>query len=453
MLSRTVLLLCLFSATAGSAQTIAEPSGPQGSTTQQPDTPRPDGERTRVWFDLLGAGYQDYAQAPLGHESQGRIGWVIFGLSRKLTDRISFLVEVNPANDSATPEPACGEKDYFYPNVPDANGPSVLCVPDGRDRVDLYRFVGLDPLTQQAAIRQALVDLHRPSGSVGLYLGRFIVPLGFLWLDAGSWTNQDATLIQRLNAEASFGAGAYGVARRNGRDVARAEIAAFRGDDKRFVEYSYSAFVDSADDTNSDLTAAGRFTVLPLSGLDIRVSGKYGFSGSKVPSYPSFYLSKRKDHAAIVSAQFRIRPSLRVFGEHATYWSGLPATSSDLIGFRPADVFKSGYYVGGEGTLALPRSLRAGLVMTHEDLSRNDSLVWYLAEQDLYRVHLGRRVRSTAVRVYLRGRNLDVGGYWNHLENPFPWLSGIVPVAGPQAFQPAREGSRKLGIVFRVRAP
>ena len=69
-------------------------------------------------------------------------------------------------------------------------------------------------------IRRALVDIHTASKSAGIYFGRFIVPLGFGWQEMGSWTTQDATLIQRLNAEASFGAGLYGVVRRQGRDVA-----------------------------------------------------------------------------------------------------------------------------------------------------------------------------------------------------------------------------------------
>jgi hypothetical protein len=413
-----------------------------------------EGQRLRINVDLLGAIYQDFAQAPLGHESQGRIGWAIIGLTGEPNDRVSFLIEINPANDSASPKPACGEAGYFYPNVPDPHGPPVTCNPDGRDRVDLYRFVGLDPLTQQAMIRRAVVDLHAADRSFGVYLGRFSVPLGFSWLEMGSWTNEDATLIQRVNAEADFGGGAYGVIRARNRAVARWDVAAYRGDSKRSLEYSYSAFVDTAEDTNSDLTAAGRVTVLPLKALDLRVSGRYGFMGSKVDEYPVFSLSKRKDHAVVVSGQFRIRPSLRVFGEHATYWSGLPPTSARLIGLPPVDVMKRGYYAGAQATFTLPHSWQADLTVTHEDLSRDDSLVWYLSEQDLYRVHMGARVRSNVVRVSVRPmRNLELGAYWNDLGNPFPWLSGIVPVAGAGAFVPGPHGSVKWGFVFRMHVP
>ena len=121
----------------------------------------------RVRFDMLGAGYWDYNQAPLGHESQGRIGWAIIGLSGEINPYISFAAELNPVNDSARPQPACGETNYFYPNVPSWPGPQVACVPDGRNRVDLYRFVGLDPLTQQNSVRVAVIDVHRQSALLG----------------------------------------------------------------------------------------------------------------------------------------------------------------------------------------------------------------------------------------------------------------------------------------------
>ena len=196
----------------------------------------------RVRFDMLGAGYWDYNQAPLGHESQGRIGWAIIGLSGEINPYISFAAELNPVNDSARPQPACGETNYFYPNVPPWPGPQVACVPDGRNRVDLYRFVGLDPLTQQNSVRVAVIDVHWQSGTFGAQAGRFVLPIGFGWRELGSWTNEDAPLIQRLNADASFGALVYAQFRRQDEPLARLEAAIVRGDGNRNVEYSYSAF-------------------------------------------------------------------------------------------------------------------------------------------------------------------------------------------------------------------
>ena len=407
----------------------------------------------RVRFDMLGAGYWDYNQAPLGHESQGRIGWAIIGLSGEINPYISFAAELNPVNDSARPQPACGETNYFYPNVPSWPGPQVACVPDGRNRVDLYRFVGLDPLTQQNSVRVAVIDVHRQSGTFGAQAGRFVLPIGFGWRELGSWTNEDAPLIQRLNADASFGALVYAQFRRQDEPLARLEAAIVRGDGNRNVEYSYSAFIAPDEDTNSGATTVVRVMLTPMRGLDVRFSGKYGFSGSKVEIYPSFYLSKRNDTAAIGSIQYRPNRYVRGFGEYARYVSGLPDSSAELIGIAAASVIKRGYYVGGEATAPLPKGWEASVSLTGEDISRNDSLVWYMEALGLYGVHLGARVRSTIVRVSVKPtRGVEFGGYWNRQRNPYPWLSGIVPVAGDNAFT-NRADRPRYGFVFRLQVP
>ena len=128
-------------------------AGAQSADDPQPGLALPSTDWLRVRFDVIGANYWDYSQAQLGHETQGRIGWAIIGLSGTINPYLSYEAELNPVNDSARPEPACGEANFFYPNVPDPAGPPVACVADGRNRVDLYRFVGLDPLTQQNAVR------------------------------------------------------------------------------------------------------------------------------------------------------------------------------------------------------------------------------------------------------------------------------------------------------------
>lgn len=409
--------------------------------------------KLQVRFDMLGAAYWDFDQASLGHESQGRIGWAILGISGKINPYISFAAELNPVNDSARPQPACGEANYFYPNVPSKPGPDVACVPDGRNRVDLYRFVGLDPLTQQNSVRVAVIDVHRPSGMFGVQAGRFVLPIGFGWRELGSWTNEDAPLIQRLNADASFGALVYTQFRRNGAPLARLEAAIVRGDGNRNVEYSYSAFIAPDEDTNSGATSMLRVTLTPIRGLDVRFSGKYGYSGSKVERYPSFFLSKRNDSAAIGSVQYRPNRYVRGFGEYAHYVSGLLASSAELIGLEPASVIKRGYYVGGEATVPLPKGWEASVSLTGEKISRNDSLVWYMEALGLYDVHLGASVQSTIVRVSLKpARGVEFGGYWNRQLNPYPWLSGIVPVAGPNAFT-NRADDPRYGFVFRLQVP
>jgi hypothetical protein len=447
LIRRAAVILWL-SALAGSMAYAQTPDD------TRPGLTMPSKDWLQVRFDVLGADYQDFSQTQLGHESQGRIGWVIISLFGKVNEHVSYVAELNPVDDSARPKPACGETYFFYPNGPDAKGPPVTCVPDGRNRVDLYRFIGLDPLSQQGAVRRAVVDFHTTSGHLGLQAGRVILPLGFGWQDVGSWSNEDATLIQRLDAEASFGALIYARLLRHDRPFARLEVATVRGDGKRDVEYSYSAFVDSAEDTNSGVTTVARVSFTPLPGLDVRLSGKHGYSASKVERYASFYLTKRNDKAVIASAQYRPNRYVRGFAEYARYVSGLPDSSAQLIGLPPGEVIKPGYYMGADLTAPLPKGWEANVTVTHEDLSRNDSLVWYMASLGLYRVHLDARVRSTIVRWSVRPmRGLEVGAYLNLLDNPFPWLSGIVPVTGDGAFLPQSEGSRKLGVVFRLQIP
>jgi hypothetical protein len=441
-----VCLICAIGVAAASAQAQEAAS--------RPDVPVPDSERMRVNFDLMGGAYWDYSQAPLGHESQGRIGWAIIGLSGTLNPYISYAAELNPVDDAARPEPACGEAGFFYPNVPDRIGPTIDCVPDGRNRVDLYRFVGLDPLTQQNAVRSAVIDVHMPGGNFGVRAGRFMLPLGFGWRELGSWTNVDAPLIQRLNANASFGAEMYARIARGARPLAHLQIAFVRGDTNRNVEYSYQAFVAPDEDTNSGMTGAARAIFTPVPGVDVRVSGKYGYSGSKIESYPSFYLQKRNDKAFVGSIQARPGRHFRAFGEYARYVSGLPETSALLIGLPPEKVIKRGYYAGAELTLPLPKGWEALAGVTWEDLSRNDSLVWYLERQGLYRAHLGERVRSTILRWSIKPtRHVELGAFWNRMKNPYLWLSGIIPVEGDRAFTERGEGRPKYGFVFRLEVP
>ena len=442
------IAVCAFAVWAcGGATAYAQSTDDSAPTVAIPSS------KLQVRFEMLGAGYWDFDQAPLGHESQGRIGWAILGFSGEINPYISFAAELNPVNDSARPLPACGEETYYYPNVPSTSGPDVACVPDGRNRVDLYRFVGLDPLTQQNSVRVAVIDVHRPTGAVGVQAGRFVLPIGFGWRELGSWTNGDAPLIQRLNADASFGALVYAQFRRNDAPLARLEGAIVRGDGNRNVEYSYSAFIAPDEDTNSGATMVARAMLTPIRGLDVRFSGKYGFSGSKIERYASFFLSKRNDSAAIASVQYRPNRYVRGFGEYARYVSGLPDSSAELIGLAPASVIKRGYYVGGEATAPLPKGWEASVSLTGEKISRNDSLVWYMEQLGLFGVRLGDHVRSTIVRVSLRPvRGVEFGGYWNRQRNPYPWLSGIAPVAGPNAFT-NRSDDPRYGFVFRLQVP
>jgi len=423
---------------------------------QQADTVPPDPPpRLHISVDLM-AGYGvDLAQWPMGFESQGRIGFAIVGLAGRLTPRVAYRIQIDPVNDGA-PLPACGDPGFFYPNEPQASfGPRVECDREGLRRVDDYKFVSLDPVGQQGPIRQAYVDL----GGEGLRVrfGRFVLPIGFAWDEAGSLTAKDATHIQRIDAEANFGLQATWVGMGPREDDVKGpprfvlHAAAVLGDGNRGRDYDYFYFADASLDSNSALTSLVSLQARPTRRVELRAAGRFGFTGSKVERLPNYFASKRNDHALVLSARFAAAPRLSVFGEWARYTWGPTPTSAALLGVDPAPIHKAGFYVGAEGSRPVGTKASAGLVFTHEALSRDDSLVRLMAARAAYGTHMGEVERSTAVRAFvdLVGGALRIGGYYNRLDNPLPWLSGIVPVSGPGAF--VGRGSDKWGIAVRLR--
>ena len=409
-------------------------------------TAAPDAERLRVTLRFM-AGYgHDSALASLGSEKQGRVGYVIIGLSGKITDHFSYVVEINPVNETSA-LPSCGEDHFFYPNTPSNIGPNVECDPDGRTRVDDYRFVALDFINQQGSIRQAwLAYNQRP---VGFRIGRFILPMGFYPEDVGSFSAKDATHIQRINAEANFGLGvSYTKPRHDGRPLATVNIAGFLGEGNRDRDYDYFYFQGLDLDTNSALTALASGSVHVTPELEVRAAFKKGFTGSKVERLPNFFASKRHDDAVVVSARYKPVEFATLFGEWARYTWGPTRTSAELLGFDREPIKKPGYYIGAEVSHPVTGQLRLAMVATHEELSRDDSLIKFLEHQGLYDVAMGRKERSTTFRWYAEIANaVTIAVYRNALSNPYPWVSGIYPVAGPRAF--TGRGSEKWGIVAR----
>ena len=311
--------------TPGQPTAVVRDNGPgtQAATApqdQQPDSSGlklPDTDKLRIGVRFL-AGYGgDYSEESLGLENQGRIGYAIVRLSGKLTGRFSFLLEVNPVNE-AQPLPSCGEARYFYPNTPQAFGPSVACDNNGRVRVDDYRFIALDTIVQQGPLRQAYLDYN---GAIGIRFGRFILPIGFGAEEAGSFTAKDATHIQRIDAEASFGAMLTARRSRRGQPFVEGHAAAFLGEGNRFHDYDYYYSLAASLDTNSALTGLVSGTIFPVPGADLRAAYKFGYTGSKVETLPNFYASKRNDRALVLSGQYSRAVhalSARAFGEWPT---------------------------------------------------------------------------------------------------------------------------------------
>lgn len=416
----------------------------------------PQRERLKISGLLVAAWSHDGAQAQLGYEKQARIGQATLTISGRVTPRIRYLASFNPVDEVAA-KPACGEIDFFYPNDPriyDA-GPIVPCDPEnGNKRVDTYNTFALDYVNQQGPLREGYVDFGL-SRHLSMRVGRFILPLGFAPADAGSWTAKDLTRIQRLNAEANFGVmlsvAGYGSST-TARPRYEAAVMAIVGDGHRQRDYNWFYFANPSFDTNSAVTAVASVRARPDDRLDLRVAYKRGFTGSKVERLPSYWASKRRDDALVVSARAQVHPWAAVFGEYARYVWGPTATSAELVGVDPAAIEKPGYYVGGTFEVPLSSEVRAGVTLTREELSRDDSLVKYLAAEGLYGVAMGKKDRGTIARVYVDvGRLATVGFFWADISNPFPWISGSWPVSGPRAF--TGRSPDRYGVSLIVRTP
>lgn len=278
---------------------------------QQPDpgaVPKDDGyavsssERFRVSVQLaMGYGIDEAQNSRLGYEVQGRVGWAIVSFVGKLSERLSYRIEVNPVNESS-PLPACGTPDYFYPNAAQSIGPTVRCEKDGDKRVDDYKFIALDPVSQQGPIRQAYVNYR--NGWFGLRFGRFVLPRGFGWQEAGSFTAKDATHIQRLNAQANFGLQSTVMRRRaDGSALADLHFVAVLGDGSRNHDYDYFYFADPSLDSNTVPIMVLSGSIRPVRGMDIRAAYQHGYAGSEVEYFPNYFANKHNDFAKLLSAE------------------------------------------------------------------------------------------------------------------------------------------------------
>ena len=359
---------------------------------------------------------------------------------------------LNPVVENQ-PEAACGEAGFFYPNQPAAasGGPTVACEEDGNQRVDMYKYQGLDPVVQQGPMREAYVRF-KIADSMGLTFGRLIVPIGFDWEEMGSFTSKDAPRIQRINAESDFGAVATWVHRTGGRKVLTANGGVTLGDGHRNLDYNYYYFVDPSLDSKNRLTSFGSGVYSPTESLEVRGAVKVGVTGSKIERLPNFWAAKRNDDAIVVSARYKPVRFASVFGEAARYTWGLYPSAAGLLQMDQATINKSGYYIGAEAGTPLWHDMRLSTVITREELSRDDSLVKYLASQDLYGVSMGKKDRSTVLRFHLDvTKQVTIGFYRNWDSTPFPWISGIDPVSGPGAM--TSHSTNKWGIVSRLRLP
>jgi hypothetical protein len=446
----SVLLLGILTSASASAQQEAPPPEPVSVFGWE----LPDTERLEISGTFIAGWSHDGAQAQLGLEKQGRVAQATIALAGRVTNRIRYVVSFNPVNEVAS-RPACGEEHFFFPNDPAfyAAGPVVPCDPEnGLKRVDTYNTYALDYISQQGPLREGYVD-WRASDAVSARLGRFILPIGFAPLDVGSWTAKDLTRIQRLNAEANFGL-MLGYTHRDaaGTPLFEANVMGVLGEGNREKDYDWFYFVNTSLDTNSALTAVASVRARPHRLLDVRAAYKRGFTGSKVERLPSYWASKRTDDAFVGSVRVQPHPWVSVFGEYARYVWGPTASSAEMLGLDQAPIEKPGYYVGGTFELPVTSRVRAGVTVTREELSRDDSLIKYLAAHQLYGVELGRKDRGTIARFYLDvSRLVTFGLFWADVSNPYPWVSGSWPISGPRAF--SGRAPDRYGFAVVVRTP
>jgi hypothetical protein len=449
------LVLCLHFASPAAAQTPT-PNAPPEETVDLFGLKISQNERFKFGGELIGAWTHDGAQAALGFENQGRLGMAILSLSGRLTDHAHYFVSVNPITETSS-RPACGEKDYFFPNDPAlyaAAGPIVKCdVEDGLKRVDTYNTFGLDYIVQQGILREGYLDWNMNS-TFSLRGGRFILPVGFAPKDIGTTTAKDMPRIQRLNSEANFGVMfAASKADRSNRPIFDAGIMAVLGDGNREKDYDWFYFVNTSLDTNSALTFVASARVQPTRMLDLRAAYKKGFTGSKVERLPSYWASKRNDDALVVSLKISPTTWASAFAEYAKYKWGPTLTSGELVGIPSLDpIDKPGYYMGARLEVPVGSRVHVGGSIIREEVSRDDSLIQYLTLNKLYGVSMGKKDRDLVVRGFIDvARAINFGFFWMDVSNPFPWASGAWPVSGPVAFT-GRELDR-YGFLVSVKTP
>jgi hypothetical protein len=413
-------------------------------------------ERLRFGGELMVGWSHDGAQAALGFEKQGRVGWAILTVSGKVSDHVRYFVSVNPVSETNS-RPACGEPNFFFPNDPSlfaGMGPIVKCDEvDGLKRVDTYNTSSLDYITQQGILREGYLDAGI-SSALSVRAGRFILPVGLAPREIGATSAKDMARITRLNAEANFGAMlAFSKKRDGDGPLFDAGVMAVLGDGNREKDYDWFYFVNTSLDTNSAITVVASLRVAPIRSLDLRAAYKKGYTGSKVERLPNYWASKRNDDALVASLKFAPVSWGSLFAEYAQYRWGPTLTSGELVGIPALEpIDKPGYFVGGQLDVPLTARVRAGGSITREELSRDDSLIQYLELNDLYGVTMGKKDRMLIARGFVDvNRLVNVSFYWADVSNPFPWVSASWPVTGPAAF--TGRSPDRVGVTVTVKTP
>lgn len=452
---RFAIVTILLSASAAFAQQPSPDPAPDNAPVDLFGFTFNQSERLRFGGELMFGWSHDGAQAALGFEKQGRVGWAILSVSGRVSDRVRYYVSVNPVNETVS-RPSCGEKDYFFPNDPNlfaGTGPIVKCdEEDGLKRVDTYNTFSLDYITQQGILREGYIDVGI-ANHVSLRGGRFILPIGLAPREVGATSAKDMARITRINAEANFGAMLAFTGRNADRAIFDAAVMAVLGDGNREKDYDWFYFVNTSLDTNSAITVVASARIAPVNAFELRAAYKKGYTGSKVERLPSYWASKRNDDAIVGSLKIAPVSWASIFGEYAHYRWGPTLTSGELVGIPALEpIDKTGYYMGGQLNVPVSSRVRVGGSITREELLRDDSLIQYLSLNNLYGVEMGKKDRSLIVRGFVDvNRLVNIGFFWVDVSNPYPWVSASWPVAGPTAF--TGRAPDRVGVTVTVRTP
>jgi hypothetical protein len=409
----------------------------------------------RIYFGVdvsFGLVHDDTLIETMGRERQIKAAFVNLTMAGKVNDHMSYMVVINPANDGPSPRPyipsAGDRRTYFFPNQPEGRG--VVSDPEGLYKVDDYKYSGFDPILQQGILRIAYLDVHSGIGTsgrqFGALIGRSYVPQGFGVNDISWYTAKDLTHIQRIDFQADNGLFMY----YTGRGF-RLDVATITGNGSPYHDYGYFDFTDASEDRNSAVgfVASGRLTNKLYT---VGASYRKNYINSRIEDSVSLQLSKHNDDALIASISVTPVDMIRVYGEYARYTWGLATTSAELLPGPAVEspVTKAGYYVGVD--LMSPKTplgkWKGSFV--REELSRDDALVSWAAANGMFGVTLGKRERTTIVKVEteLMGK-LACYGFWGSESNPFPELSALKPISG--AGSDVIPGGKRYGFGIRFK--
>ena len=394
----------------------------------------------------------DSLRAAMGRERQIKPVAAVLALDVRVSPRLSMHLETNPVRDDRAPKPyvpqTSDRRTYFFPNQPDVvGGRGVTSQPEGLYKVDQYKHSGLDPILQIYMLRVGYAEVRTAAGGAGLRLGRFYVRQG-LPLDELTWfTAKDLTTIQLLNAQADNGFSLFWTPKRF---AFTAQM--ITGNGSPYHDYGYFDFTDAAEDKNSSVgVVLDARASLWRDHLMVGGSLRFNRLNSRIEDSITVQLSKHADDARMAYARVSL-PRLQVYGEWATYVVGLAPSSAHLLP-GPAvqsPVDRPGFYGGFEAGPLPIAHVRVSGVVEQEVMSRNDALVSWAAANHLFSARLGAHVKATNAKLVADwGPHVSAFAFLRLMSNPFPELSAITPIVGPDAGRAASH--TKVGMGLRVR--